>query len=729
MKKEQFRREFPQRSLTLTAVGFLACLLPTFAVAQAANGPVRLVRFSSVSGPVEWRPDANSSWSDASQNLPIREGAQVWVPTGARAEMQFDDGTIFRISSDSNVTLKSLYSDDKGEFTNLKLNQGHAYLRAPHAYSVFQIDTPNGSLNVDGPARLRLNVGDDVKVSLYSGRADFQNDNGTTSLQPHQYAEVSSPSASVTLQEAPRPDTWDDYNSGRDAQVFRQDPYVPANIRLVSGDMGGYGDWDNDPTYGNIWVPRESDPNWRPYSHGRWTWVEPFGWTWVGSEPWGWAPYHYGTWVHRNRGWGWRPGPSSQYWSPAVVNFTYGNGNVGWVPLDPSEVRYPSSLSVGFSSGNWSLFFSIGGAAVYYPDDRGYCSPRPWNNYDVNRNVRYTNITNVYNNTTIVNNGFVPRNSRFGGATQATLAGFRGNSGFRPMNRDSSQSFKRGSSLAFNNRAPLSGPPAAHPDARSFSPTRSFANRAPSQGVMNRPVFQATRGSFANPRTMVNPRPIVRGGNANTRGAIPANRSVANPAVRGASQPRWNPNARVNPAIAAAAARQSVGAKLRPTNRQASRPGVNSTQTSAQRAMGFGKGGRPTTNGARPVANPQRNAAGQPRRATGQNRTQPNRQVQSRPSQTRQTPQRQSPQRQVQPQRQAPQRQAPQQRAPQRQVQPRRQAPQRQAPQRQSPQRQAPQRQVPQRQAPQRQAPQQRAPQRQAPPQRGRQDPRKHGGG
>src|SRR5579871_1954926 len=70
--------------------------------ADTANtGPVRMARFSLVTGSVTWRADSGLDWSPAAINLPIRQGAQVYVPVGARAEVQFDDGSVMHLGGDA----------------------------------------------------------------------------------------------------------------------------------------------------------------------------------------------------------------------------------------------------------------------------------------------------------------------------------------------------------------------------------------------------------------------------------------------------------------------------------------------------------------------------------------------------------------------------------------------------------------------------------------------------
>ena len=117
-------------------------------------------------------------------------------------------------------------------------------------------------------------------------------------------------------------------------------------------DLDDTGDWQRTPEYGPVWVPRHVVAGWSPYRNGHWGWIEPWGWTWIDDAPWGFAPYHYGRWVYRGRGWAWVPGPvvARPVYAPALVVFVGGStwnvsiglgGGVGWFPLGPNEVYVP----------------------------------------------------------------------------------------------------------------------------------------------------------------------------------------------------------------------------------------------------------------------------------------------------------------------------------------------------------------------------------------------------
>lgn len=505
---------------------------------QENTGPVRLARFAYVHGNVTWRTDENTEWSTATLNLPLRQGAQIWVSEGGRAEVQFDDGSLLRLGTGAVVTLQTLFSDSDGEFTELKMTEGLAALRIRHDRGVYQVNTPLGSVKAAGPASLRIGVGNGLEVALKSGKATIEGAQGKADLRGGDFLDLTSSNSPYTVRDLPRADSWDRWNQDRDDLLTRAErqparEHLPADIAIVANDLNDNGSWRNDSEDGWVWCPRVSSADWRPYHDGQWTWVNPFGWTWVSNESWGWAPYHYGTWVSRPYGWAWCPGPVNQYWSPAVVHFSECEGQIAWCPLAPSEVRYPSSIGFGFRRGDWSTYFSIGGAAVYYPTTYGYCSPRVYDTRYVNR-VTYinnvTNVTNVYNagnaslnrfglsqeayaanNNTYLNgrSAFVPVNSRkAAGVTYVRSGDFGGRGTYLSVARADSSLFTRGQTIGapLQGRAPLAGPITVKPSQQAMTPTRTFTTM-PQVGT-NRQARQVYRAA-ATPSVAQNSAPIT----------------------------------------------------------------------------------------------------------------------------------------------------------------------------------------------------------------------------
>ncbi|HLK56157.1 MAG TPA: DUF6600 domain-containing protein [Chthonomonadaceae bacterium] len=544
---------------------------PGFAQAEGGNGetpqnaanagPVRLARFAYISGNVTFRCDDHSEWAAATVNMPLRQGAQIWVTDGGRAEIQFDDGSMVRFGNGAVATLQTLYSDADGEFTEINLSDGLAYLHLRQDHSIYQVDTPLVSVKAVGPAKVRVGAGEGVEVGVHAGRATVEGSQGNATLEAGDYLDLHDANDAYNVRNMPRADSWASWNEERDqleeaAAEGASHRHLPSNIDIVSGDLDAYGSWRNDPQYGYVWCPRALAVDWRPYNYGHWVWVNPFGWTWVSDEPWGWAPYHYGTWVHASYGWGWCPGPTCQYWSPAVVHFSECEGRVAWVPLAPVEVHYPPVLAIGFRGGNWAAFFSIGQAAVYYPVSSSYCEARPFNTVYVNRVTYVNNVTviNNYNNlspstsryqmsaeyfaanhnTYLNGRSFVPVNARVGGASAVSVGAFGGRGTYTAMTASQSVAhFTQGRTVTApsGNSAPVAGPQIVKPTAEALAPTRTFVRTATTTPpALNRSVYRApvapTIARSAQPITPAGvplPNRGPRAGNANTGSALSGN--------------------------------------------------------------------------------------------------------------------------------------------------------------------------------------------------------------
>jgi hypothetical protein len=118
-------------------------------------------------------------------------------------------------------------------------------------------------------------------------------------------------------------------------------PSVGVSVEVFDNTLAPYGDWVAVGRFGRAWRPYRSvvGIDFRPYlSGGHWVYTD-YGWTFESDYEWGWAPFHYGRWfLDDYYGWVWVP---DTVWGPAWVDWRFGGGYVGWVPLAP----------VGFSIG------------------------------------------------------------------------------------------------------------------------------------------------------------------------------------------------------------------------------------------------------------------------------------------------------------------------------------------------------------------------------------------
>jgi hypothetical protein len=186
---------------------------PTRSATRASH---RLARIEYVSGKVTWRSDDSAKWGRAETNRALDEGAQLSVEHGGRAEVRFDDGTLLRLGSDSDITLQTVYVDDQGEYTRVRMTSGIATLQARTDRSVFEINTPFLSVKTIGPSRVRIGVGEDVEVAVSRGRASLEGDPGKTTLNSGDFVSLRSDDTTYAVRALPAPDSWERWNEDRD---------------------------------------------------------------------------------------------------------------------------------------------------------------------------------------------------------------------------------------------------------------------------------------------------------------------------------------------------------------------------------------------------------------------------------------------------------------------------------------------------------------------------------
>lgn len=143
-----------------------------------------------------------------------------------------------------------------------------------------------------------------------------------------------------------------------------------VDVSIFYASLAPHGDWVHIAPYGWAFVPDDVDYGWRPYTLGRWEWVDRYGWTWMSDEPFGWATYHYGRWAYvDDYGWAWVPGTT---WGPAWVAFRYGDPWVGWAPLPPgANWRYDAHYDVA----GLNLELTIGTFAWNFVSTRYFAEP------------------------------------------------------------------------------------------------------------------------------------------------------------------------------------------------------------------------------------------------------------------------------------------------------------------------------------------------------------------
>ncbi|HEV2472558.1 MAG TPA: FecR domain-containing protein, partial [Chthonomonadales bacterium] len=229
MRSIQFSRKAPPKRaacigwfITLGAAFGLTVLPASRLAAQASSGyqvnesnsgPVRMCRFSDVSGSISWRADSSAPWSEAAVNLPLRQDAEIAASGGGRAEIEFDDGSHLRMARGAVVTLRTMYSDSQGEFTEIAVRSGVIGLGLRQGPSVYQIDTPIVSVDASGPARFRVDCTSGVQVGVSLGRLTVEGNEGKETLSAGQYLSLGGPRAYYHVRSLPPADGFDHWSN------------------------------------------------------------------------------------------------------------------------------------------------------------------------------------------------------------------------------------------------------------------------------------------------------------------------------------------------------------------------------------------------------------------------------------------------------------------------------------------------------------------------------------
>jgi hypothetical protein len=350
----------------------LAFLVPLGAAAQdqdqynGDNGddpPSRVARLSHTDGSVSFNPAGTDDWVAAVINRPITTGDKIWSDNGSRAELHIGSASL-RIGGTTGFSFLNLTDN----VAQVQLTEGTLRVRVKRLEQneTFEIDTPNLAFSVLRPGTYRVDVneaGDSTVVSVMGGEGEVTGGGQAYSVHAGQTATFQgTDQLDADVQSYGNQDDFDQWCAERD---HREDRSVSA--RYVSDDAIGYedlddyGGWRPVPDYGQVWFPHTTVVGWAPYRYGHWVYIAPWGYTWVEDEPWGFAPFHYGRWVTVGGIWGWVPcaprGVGVEYvrpvYAPALVAWVGGPhfavgvavggaSNVGWFPLGPREVYYPS---------------------------------------------------------------------------------------------------------------------------------------------------------------------------------------------------------------------------------------------------------------------------------------------------------------------------------------------------------------------------------------------------
>jgi len=290
--------------------------------ADDAAPAARAVRLSSVEGKVQLSQGEQLLANPAVENTPLFEGSLLTTGDDGRAEIQFEDGSVVRLSPNSSLTLAVLRGQGSSSDAEVALEAGLAYfeLQGAGLAGTISVKFADAAVTSSGVTVLRVNLDNAPgELAVFSGNAHMER--GTAlSLDLHGGESVAlngSDTSRYNLTESIEPDSWDTWNSDRDESLSAEGAArtgatksFPDAGNPAWSDLDANGSWYNVPDQGYIWSPTDAaSAGFDPYGNGNWMWTPGYGYIWVSGYTWGYTPFQCGTWNYYDAfGWGWAPG-------------------------------------------------------------------------------------------------------------------------------------------------------------------------------------------------------------------------------------------------------------------------------------------------------------------------------------------------------------------------------------------------------------------------------------
>lgn len=278
--------------------------------------PVRVARLTYFAGAVDVARADNTGQDEPVMNMPLSEGTRLITGDYGQAEVEFEDGSLLRITPRSTVALARLELESGVARTSMTVLGGLVYfeLRKSAGYS-YTVSAGGVTLS---PVENAV-----VRVSLPDGPAVFSVVSGSVRVEKGFTAEIHAgeslhadarDESRYFLTEQIPLESWDGWNEQRDREAADETERRTSARDGFAGVQGyGWSDLDANGTWydvageGQVWQPYAADEQFDPYGYGGWVW-QGVGYVWASGYQWGWTPYRCGRWdFFPGFGWGWLP--------------------------------------------------------------------------------------------------------------------------------------------------------------------------------------------------------------------------------------------------------------------------------------------------------------------------------------------------------------------------------------------------------------------------------------
>ena len=367
IKKQTANRRRAGAISILAAIVAAALFTAQVGHADDTGATGRAVNLSYVDGQVRVTQGGQVITEGATVNTPLFEGMQVSTAEDGRAEIEFEDGSVARLSPNTTITLTVLRGAGAASDTEILVNGGLAYFEfeGGDQEGQFTVRFGDSTVTPSGNAVVRIKMDTPPgELAVFSGNANLTRGNGAMQLAMHGGESVTlyaGDNSRYDLNESIDPDSWDAWNTDRDQVMATEGAAITDTGQNLGGpeskspawsDLDSNGSWYDVPGQGYMWSPfQASNPNWDPYTCGNWVWYPQYGYIFVPCESWGFLPYSCGSWNYFDSfGWGWMPGEGGcspwwygggGYYGPRFGAFLPPGYRAPHRPLGPPRGRFP----------------------------------------------------------------------------------------------------------------------------------------------------------------------------------------------------------------------------------------------------------------------------------------------------------------------------------------------------------------------------------------------------
>jgi hypothetical protein len=264
------------------------------AAGQATDSPARIAQLAYVEGAISYQ-EANERPSSALPERPLEAGDRLATERDGRAELTLGSATV-RLDRDTDLRIVDLDASS----VHFELADGAAIFRVDELFEdeSFAVTTPNTTIRFQAPGEYRVDVPEDgtTTLTVRAGDAEVETAEGPVRIADGQRARIEGSEALTSLIAPQWTDDFDNWVLDREVQLAENAPPPYESEYAPDGTLDDYGDWQDDPQYGQVWMPSYAYGGYDPFATGYWSYTG-YGYSWVNPMPWG--PYtYYGHWTY-----------------------------------------------------------------------------------------------------------------------------------------------------------------------------------------------------------------------------------------------------------------------------------------------------------------------------------------------------------------------------------------------------------------------------------------------